>query len=205
MAITDADLAEARMAAQRADEIRCRYEDCAEKHPVIPDYAENTERVTCESCRKYMGLPSHKQPCDCLKPAVELRALKAERDKAVAQTFEERHAAAQAIAERDQLKVQLEHVTLNAEAFRSKAGEIKSELDALRNRLHARAAFIKALAALSDNAAKLVEAWEKLPPGESLGGYPESFDTFEGFAFEIAEWHREQSAEWLCDPLGEEK
>lgn len=42
------------------DPLRCRYPDCVEQHPVIPDEDEDTVQVTCESCRGYMGLPPMK-------------------------------------------------------------------------------------------------------------------------------------------------
>jgi len=42
------------------DPLRCRYDDCPEGHPVVPeeDDGVNTQRVTCPTCREDMGLPS---------------------------------------------------------------------------------------------------------------------------------------------------
>lgn len=42
--------------------MRCRYADCPEQHPVAFDNEDDpndprNERVTCPTCRKYMGLP----------------------------------------------------------------------------------------------------------------------------------------------------
>lgn len=39
------------------DDLRCRYEDCRDRHPV----AREDERVTCPRCRQYLGLPSVEQ------------------------------------------------------------------------------------------------------------------------------------------------
>jgi len=36
--------------------LKCRYDDCPERNPVIPD--EGEERVTCPTCREALGLPS---------------------------------------------------------------------------------------------------------------------------------------------------
>ncbi len=36
------------------DNVRCRYEDCAEGHPVVED---DDKQVTCPACRKELGLP----------------------------------------------------------------------------------------------------------------------------------------------------
>lgn len=40
------------------DPVRCRYSDCIEQHPEARDY----EQVTCNTCRKYLGLPELGQP-----------------------------------------------------------------------------------------------------------------------------------------------
>jgi len=44
------------------DPLRCRYEDCAEGHPVArvndDDPREDDERVTCPTCRSDLGLPT---------------------------------------------------------------------------------------------------------------------------------------------------
>jgi len=45
-------------------ELRCRYDDCIEQHPVIPDEEEETARVTCPKCREYLGLPSVEEADD---------------------------------------------------------------------------------------------------------------------------------------------
>jgi hypothetical protein len=42
--------------AEIDDDERCRYSDCPEDHPVIPD-DEDDERVTCSTCRESLGLP----------------------------------------------------------------------------------------------------------------------------------------------------
>ena len=34
-------------------DVKCRYEDCREQHPV----AGEDEQVTCSTCREYLGLP----------------------------------------------------------------------------------------------------------------------------------------------------
>ena len=38
--------------------LRCRYSDCIEGHPV----ADDEEQVTCETCRKTLGLPALTEP-----------------------------------------------------------------------------------------------------------------------------------------------
>lgn len=38
-----------------SDPLRCRYDDCVEQHPVTMN---DTEQITCPSCRDYMGLPA---------------------------------------------------------------------------------------------------------------------------------------------------
>lgn len=78
-------------------------------------------------------------------------------------------------------------------------------LHQLRDRLLARAAFLKALKKLAENARAMEAAAKKLHANESLGGYPESFTTFEEFSGAIAEWLREQAEEWLLNPLDEEE
>ena len=41
------------------DPIRCRYDDCVELHPVVPEEDDgiNAQRVTCPTCREDLGLP----------------------------------------------------------------------------------------------------------------------------------------------------
>ena len=36
-----------------ADKVRCRYTDCPEHHPE----AMEDEKITCATCREYLGLP----------------------------------------------------------------------------------------------------------------------------------------------------
>jgi len=36
---------------------RCRYSDCIEGNLIIDDEEEDTVRVTCSTCREYLGLP----------------------------------------------------------------------------------------------------------------------------------------------------
>lgn len=38
--------------------LRCEYHDCQEQHPLAVQDTIAAERVTCEKCRAYMGLPS---------------------------------------------------------------------------------------------------------------------------------------------------
>lgn len=43
-----------------ADPIRCRYDDCPEGHPTVPDEDDgvNTQQVTCPTCRADLDLPT---------------------------------------------------------------------------------------------------------------------------------------------------
>ena len=42
---------------KNADNLRCRYSDCCEQHPV----ATEDETVSCPTCREWLGLPEVEQ------------------------------------------------------------------------------------------------------------------------------------------------
>lgn len=52
------DRAKRAMARCLPDPRRCRYSDCPERHPLITEADEDRVRVSCDTCRRSMGLPS---------------------------------------------------------------------------------------------------------------------------------------------------